>query len=186
MDLGRLLGEALAISWQGTLMAPVLLGLFAAGVWLWYQSRWETKNPNWQEAIRDWWSPRMQIERWIRFRWIHPDTLYWIAHVRFDQGPLVLEGQTTDALYWSFTYYASTEVNDSISSRNIVVEPGTDRFRIHFAQERPAEATNFVKVRPDAKKGVIYFRIYEPAHLYPSRLPRVSRGGRVLIERVDT
>ncbi len=183
-ELEQVLAETFAVAWQGGLMGLLLLGALGGLTWAWYRTRWETKDPRWQEAVRDWWHPRMQIERWIRFRWIHPDSLYWIAHVDFSKGPLVLEGPVNDALYWSFTYYTGTEVNPSVSSRTVTLPPGSDTFRITLSRQPPADG-DWIEVRPDAGKGVVYLRIYEPRHLYPSRLPRISRDGQVLVERVD-
>ena len=165
--------------WQGSLIGVVILLLAASGVWGWYTFTWE-HNQRWEEAVRHWHRPKMMIERWIRFRWIHPDALYWIVRVRFDRGPIVLEGTPTDALYWSFTHYAGTEVNASVSSESVVLEPDGS-YRIHFSKEKTGK--NWIPVKDGSKRGVIYFRIYEPAALFPSRMPRVSQNGEIVVQR---
>ncbi len=162
-------------------MGVVVLALSVGGFYASYLMTWEA-DQRWEEAIRDWYRPRMMLERWIRFRWIHPDSLYWIVHVRMDKGPIRLEGLPTDALYWSYTYYSSTEVNGSISSDNVVLEPDGS-FVIHFSED--ASNKNNVLVDPSHKRAVIYFRIYEPGALFPSKLPKVFQNGELLVERSD-
>ncbi len=173
------MGEPMALLWQSIIGAVLLIVVAGAVVWIWYILIWE-KNQKWEEARRHHWRLRMKIERWIRFRWIHYDSLYWIIHVRFDRGPIILSGFPTDAVYWSVTYYAGTEVNASISSSSVVLEDDGS-YNIEFS-ETPGTSKNHIPVRASDRRGVIYLRIYEPAALFPSQLPTVTQNGTTLTE----
>ncbi len=54
-------------------------------------------------------------------------------------------------------------------------------YRIQFSQSA-GEGNNHIPVRETDRRGVIYFRIYEPAALFPSRLPRVTQNGNILTQ----
>ena len=170
--------ELWRITWQGALLAPVVLVLALACAWVGYRAGWD-RDPQWTEAWRHAHRPHMVIERWIRFRWIHFDSQYWIVPVRFDEGPVVLRGTPPDALYWSLTFYEWTEVHDSVSSSDVVLEPD-GAYEITLSAEPGAD--NWIEVPPGTGKGVIYLRAYEPQLGWPVALPSVSQGGRVLVE----
>ncbi len=158
--------------------AAILLLLILLGLWSWYLSHWNRPG-EWQEATRHSHRLYMLIERYIRFRWIHRDCNYWIFPVRFDRGAVVVRGQPNDALYWSLTYYALTEVNTSVSSASVVC--GSDgQYEITLAHN--AQGPNTITVRQGAKRAVLYLRIYEPAALFPTHLPAVTQNGIVLTE----
>lgn len=169
--------ELWAAVWQGALLAPIVLILAGLSGWTWYRTGWDS-DPQWYEAWRHAHRPFIAVERWIRFRWIHFDCQYWIVPVRFDKGPVVLKGTPPDALYWSLTFYEWTEVHDSISSNNVVLEPdGT--YTITLSAER--EGANWIEVPPGTGAGVLYLRAYEPALGWPVLVPDVSQDGRLLV-----
>lgn len=174
----RASGSLLRACLHGVLLAPVLLLVLAGGIGAWYLLAW-THEARWLEARVDDDLLRMQIERWIRFRWIHPDCRYWILPVHADRGPIVLEGRPLDALYWSVTYYEHLEVNPLVSSESVTLGPD-GRFRITFSAAPVGE--NWVPVRADAGRAVLYLRAYVPRTAGPLRLPRVTQGGRLLAE----
>ncbi len=151
----------------GLALGPPLVLVAAAAFVAWYWLAWPRK-PRWMEALRHGHLPRIRIERWIRFRWIHPDCQYWILPVRFDRGPVTIEGVAPDAPYWSLTSYRFTEVNPSV--RHDEVERLPDgRYRARLTT-------------PATGRGVLYLRVYEPRHAAPMPLPRVEQGGRVLTD----
>jgi len=137
---------------------------------------WFIPYPRWREATLHSYLPLMALARWGRFRWKHPDCFYWVLPVRFDKGDVVVQGIPTEALYWNFTYYIWTELNSSISSENIKLDPDGG-FTVCFGKGSP-KGGNFIPVRQSARFGVLYYRLYEPAHVFPNYLPRVTVGGR--------
>ena len=162
------------------LLSLVLVPIIVAGVAAFFWFRWE-KIGRWQVAKRHEFRLRMQIARWIWFRYIHLDCQYWIAFVDFDKGPLRLVGQPPDALYWSFTYNKFTEVGPVINSNDIKLrQDGTYEILISTNEPEDAEA-NWLKLRKGVGRGVIYFRTYEPRGNFPSRLPSVFQNGKQII-----
>ena len=176
----RLLAERGAVRravWQGLLLGPVLLVVFVGSWGAWYLGTWD-RDPQWHEVWRHAHRPYVAIERWIRFRWVHFDSQYWIVPVRLDRGPVVLEGLPPDALYWSITWYAWTEVNGSVSSESVQLEPDGSYRVVLSVDEQPR---NWIAVPPEARRAVIYLRAYEPAHAWPVLLPTVTQGQRTLV-----
>jgi len=159
------------------LLIPIMIGVVVCSIWF----RWERLG-RWQEARRHEHRFRMKIARWIWFRWIHLDCQYWIAFVNFNKGPITVVGSSPDALYWSFTYNRFMEVNDVVSSRNMVVdENGCYQLVLSYDQPRDEFNKNWLEVRRSVGRGVIYFRIYEPDSSYPTQLPSVTQDGRRII-----
>lgn len=165
-----------AVIGVGIALGPVLLavGLMAAqGLYLLTWGR----NCRWMEAVRDGYRPWMWMERWVRYRFIHRDCLYWSLPVRLDQGVIEIEGKPPAGSWWSFTWYQGTEVNEAIGAHNVVLD-GDGRYRIRLGGER--SGANWIPTRPRVKRAVLSLRIYEPAGLYPSRVPAVMQAGRCL------
>jgi hypothetical protein len=136
------------------------------------------RRPRWREATLHAHVPIIALARWARFRWKHPDCLYWILPVPLDRGDLLVEGLPNECLYWNLTYYSWTEINGSVSSETVELAPdGTFTIRL---TKSPSGEANTIGLRAAARSGVLYYRIYEPRGLYPTRLPRVRCGGRIL------
>lgn len=160
----------------GVVLGPLLvvLALVGAGALYWFS--WES-NCRWMEAMRDAHRPWMWIERWVRYRFIHRDCLYWSVPVRLDRGVIEIEGLPPKGTWWSLTWYAGTEVNSAIGAHDVVLE--TDgRYRIRLGGERGVN--NWIPTRPGVRRAVLSLRIYEPEGLYPSQVPVVIQGGRRL------
>ncbi|MCB9676260.1 MAG: hypothetical protein H6737_14150 [Alphaproteobacteria bacterium] len=160
---------------EGVLLAPLFLVAASLGAWVLYRGTWEGRD--WMEAVRDQHRPWMWLERWIRFRWIHPDCQYWVLPVRLDRGPIEVEGRAPEGLWWCLTWYAHTEVNASLASHEVELD-GAGGYRIRIAAE--GDGPLWIPTRPGVKHAVLSLRIYEPAHPHPIWLPRVTQGGRVL------
>lgn len=158
------------------LLIPIIAVMVIGSILL----RWE-RIGRWQEARRHEYRFRMKIARWIWFRWIHLDCQYWIAFVNFNKGPITIIGLPPAALYWSFTYNKLMEVNDVANSNNIVVDD--ESYKVVLSASRPKDLPqrNWVKVRNNVGRGVIYFRIYEPLSGYPTELPSVFQNGRRIV-----
>jgi hypothetical protein len=166
------------VLWQGALLAPVIMVLSVAGLWLAYRRTWRGPQ-RWMEANRHRHRLALIVGRLIWFRWIHPDCQYWILHVDFSNGPLELRGHPTPSLYWSVTYTTWTEVNPVLNSRTTKLEDDGG-YRIRMSVEPPATEHNWIPVRADAGKGVIYVRIYEADAVHPVMLPQVRQNGRII------
>ena len=166
--------------WQvigvGVALGPVLLVLGVALVRGFYLWSWGS-NRRWMEAVRDGHRPWMWVERWVRYRFIHRDCLYWCLPVRLDHGVIDVEGTPPASTWWSFTWYETTEVNQAISAHNVVLERD-GHYRIRLGGER--RDGNWIPTRPGVRRAVLSFRIYEPEGLYPSRIPSVIQAGRCL------
>jgi hypothetical protein len=160
----------------GLALGPLLLifGLTLAQAL--YRLAWD-RNCRWMEAVRDAYRPWMWIERWVRYRFIHRDCLYWCLPVRLDRGIIEVEGAPPAGTWWSFTWYEGTEVNQSIGAHNVVLGPG-GRYRIQHGGERRGD--NWIPTRPSVSRAVLSLRIYEPKGLYPSPVPVVMQAGRCL------
>lgn len=162
---------------QAASMYLVLSGLLAAFL-LYYALTGLLARARWREATQHAYLPAVALARWARFRWKHPDCLYWILPVRFDRGDIVVEGFETEALYWNLTYYTWTEINGSVSSERVSRRPdGGFTIRLSKTAESGVDT---IAVERSARFGVLYLRIYEPHQLFPTRLPRVTVGGREL------
>ena len=167
------MGELLCLLIEGVALAPVVL--LAGGVALWCAYRWRWRRPRWVEAMRHQHTLWVAVERWLRFRWVHRDCLYWELPVRLDRGEIELDGLPPDCLWWCLTWYEGTEVNASVASHEVTLD-ADGRYRVRMG---PAVSGHqALRTRPGARHAVISLRIYEPAHMYPSRLPRVTQAGR--------
>jgi hypothetical protein len=171
--------ELRATLWQGTLTLLVIVVLFAGVYFAIYQGSWG-ENPHWIEAFRDRYKLANLVEN-ARWPWIHQDTQYWIVRVRFDEGPVVLEGIPPHARYWSVTYYAKQEENPSINVQNVRLEED-GAYRIVFAQERQDETDDHILVGPDVRRGVIELRITLQEVGEPVLLPSVWQNETLLVE----
>lgn len=171
--------SVLAAIWQGALMliglTTVFIGIYAAV----YSFSWG-RAPHWIEAFRDRYRLANLVEN-ARWPWIHQDTQYWIVRVRFDEGPVILEGIPPHARYWSVTYYAGQEENPSISAQNVELrEDGT--YRIVFTQDPQTGTENQIPVSPDVGRGVIELRITLQEVGKPVLLPSAWQNGTLLVE----
>ena len=155
-------------------LAGVLAISLAVASLLWITWGWW---PSWEEAGLHARRPRMWLERWVWFRWIHPDCQYWVAHVRLDKGPIVVRGEAPEALYWSLTWYQGTQTRDSIDGDRVPVD---EDGRYSIAIGAPATAQVQLGVPAGVRRAVLYLRIYQPASGSPS-LPSVTQRGRVLV-----
>lgn len=173
--------EYLQSEWRSILKqgALLLLALIVAGIGLYalvYQLSWANK-PHWIEAHRDRWEFANLPENFHWF-WIHEDSQYWIMRLRFDRGPVVLEGLPPKARYWSVTYYAGNEENESINMQTVALnEDGT--YQIIFTQN-PDGSANQIPVDPEVTKGIIELRITLQAQGEPVLLPDVSQNDTLL------
>lgn len=172
--------EALAALWQGLLLllgVLVLLGgIYFAVYWFSWGSR-----PYWLEGFRDRFKLRGLLDN--RFwPWIHQDTQYWIVRLRFDRGPVVVEGRSPAARYWSLTYYPAQENNLSISNQNVQLDD-RGRYRITIGREMENSVPEqTIRVDPGVKRGIIELRITLPDVGVPTPLPRVSQNDTLLVE----
>jgi len=169
----------LAPLWQGALLLVGLVILFAVSYVAVYLLSWGYA-PHWMEAFRD----RYKLENLAENRhwfWIHQDTQYWIVRVRFDRGPVILEGMPPRARYWSVTYYEAEEANESINNLSVVLD-GTGKYQIIFTQDPQPDTPNQVAVRPGVKRAVIEMRITLPESDKPVLLPSVKQNGTLLVE----
>lgn len=164
---------------QGALLLLGILIVFIGGYALIYQLSWAS-SPHWIEAHRD----RRKIQNLpenFHWFWIHEDSQYWILRLRFDRGPVTLEGLPPDARYWSVTYYVGNEENPSLNMQTVSLnEDGT--YTIEFSQDANTAAPNHILVSPDAKRGIIEFRITLQEVGEPALLPTVSQNGVVLVQ----
>jgi hypothetical protein len=160
----------------GIALGPLLLILGLVAAQALYRLTWD-RNCRWMEAMRDAHRPWMWLERWVRYRFIHRDCLYWCLPVRLDRGAIEVEGTPPTGTWWSFTWYEGTEVNAAVASHNVVLDPD-GRYRIQLGGER--RGSNWLPTRPNVKKAVLSLRIYEPQGLYPSQVPVVTQAGRCL------
>lgn len=160
----------------------MLIGLLIAFVGIYaavYSFSWGSA-PHWIEAFQDRYKLTNLAEN-ARWPWIHQDSQYWVVRVRFDDGPIILEGLPPHARYWSVTYYAIQEENPSINVDNVQLEEdGT--YRIVFAQDSQGEADNWIPVQPDVRRGVIELRITLQEVDEPVLLPSVWQNGTLLVE----
>lgn len=174
--------SVLAALWQGALMliglTAVFIGIYAAV----YSFSWG-HAPHWIEAFHDRYRLANLAEN-MRWPWIHQDTQYWIVRVRFDEGPIILEGLPPHARYWNVTYYARQEENPSINAQDVQLgEDGT--YHIVLTQEPQDGAENQIPVRPDVRRGVIELRITLQEIGEPVLLPSVWQNGTLLVEGTE-
>jgi hypothetical protein len=176
----KLLSETLAALWQGLAILLILSVLFCVVYAAIYWFSWGS-NPHWLDAFRD------RFKLWNlpdnRFwSWIHQDTQYWVVRVRFDKGPIVIEGPVPDARYWSIAYYPARENTFSIDTQSVVLD---DRGRYRIIIGRDVENSlqqQAIKVDPDVTRGIVELRVTLPDVREPLTLPSITQDGRPLIE----
>lgn len=167
------------VLWQGALLLLGLLIVFTAIYALVYQVSWG-RSPHWIEAFQD----RGKLPNWAenrRWLWIHQDTQYWIVRVRFDDGPVTLEGAAPHARYWSVTYYDTSEENESINLQDVQFDEN-GQYQITFTKDPQSSADNQIQVRPEVKRGVIEYRLTIQEFDKPVVLPTIRQNGEVLVE----
>ena len=164
---------------QGALLLLFLLIMFISSYYLIYQISWGS-SPHWIEGHRDRYRITNLLEN-IRWFWIHEDTQYWIVRLRFDQGPVTLDGFPPNARYWSVTYYAGNEENPSVNMQDIKLnDDGT--YQITFTQNPDDGTANHILVRQGVKRGIIELRITLQDISQPVILPSVSQNDVVIIK----
>jgi hypothetical protein len=178
-----MLTEVGAALWQGALLLLALLVIFAGVYLAVYFASWGSR-PHWFEAFRDRFKLRYLLDN--RFwPWIHQDTKYWVARLRFDRGPVVVAGRPSACRYWSLSYYPAEEFNTSIDTQSVRLD-GEGRFRITLGQgiEDSEEAQN-IRVDDGVTRGVIELRITLPDVDEPIRLPDVYQNDTLLVEEAE-
>jgi hypothetical protein len=176
----KLLSETLAALWQGLAILLVFSVLFCSVYAAIYWSSWGS-NPHWLEAFRD------RFKLWNvpdnRFwSWIHQDTQYWTVRVRFDRGPLVIEGPAPNARYWSVTYYPAKENTLSINTQSVVLDD-RGKYRITIGKEvENSVHQQTIKVDPGVKRCIVELRVTLPDVREPLTLPSITQNGRPLVE----
>lgn len=156
-----------------------LVGLSITAIWLAYRLTWRGQQ-RWMEMTRHQNRLALIVGRWIWFKWAHIDCQYWILHLDFSAGPIELRGSPPTASYWSFTYNTWSEVNPSINSETVQLD-ADGSYRIVYSREQ--REGNWIQVRPHAKLGVVYFRIYESPADLPSDLPEVWQNDQPILRR---
>ena len=174
-----MMGELLAALWQGGLIFVGFLVLFAGIYGLVYWSSW-AGAPHWFEGFRDRFKLRYLLDN--RFwPWIHQDTQYWVVRLRFDRGPVVIEGKPTACRYWSISYYPAKEHNFSIDTKSVKLD-AKGEYRITLSKDlEDSETGQSIQVDRDAKRGVIELRITLPHVGKPVVLPGVYQNGVLLV-----
>lgn len=163
-----------------TLLFTLLLVGFALGLtWIAYRRTWSGPQ-KWLEATRHQHRLALLVGRWIWFKWIHLDCQYWILHLDFSAGPIELRGKPPAGSYWSFTYNTWTETNPAINSNSVILDDD-GRYRILYSHHE--QLGNWIRVNASARKGVIYFRIYEARGNFPSELPEVWQNGKLIARK---
>ena len=164
---------------QGALLLLGILIMLIGGYYAIYQLSWGSA-PHWIEGHRDRYRVANLAEN-IHWFWIHQDTQYWIIRVRFDQGPVMLEGLPPRARYWSVTYYTGNEENPSVNMESAQLnDDGT--YQITFTQAPSAGAVNQIPVTRNVKRGIIELRITLQEVSQPITLPSVLQNGDTIAE----
>jgi len=175
-----MIGTLLAALWQGSLLLLGLIILFAGGYIIIYLSTWGTA-PHWFEGFRDRFKLRYLLDN--RFwPWIHQDTQYWVVRLRFDRGPVVVEGKPSRCRYWSIGYYPAREHNFSIDTQSAQLD-GEGKYRIILSQDvEDSQEEQSIRVDRDVKRGIIELRITLPDFEAPVALPSVYQNDELLVE----
>jgi hypothetical protein len=175
-----MIGELLAALWQGGLIFFGLLILLAGGYLLVYWSSWGSA-PHWFEGFRDRFKLRYLLDN--RFwPWIHQDTQYWVVRLRFDRGPVIVEGRPTDCRYWSISYYPAKEHNFSIDTKSVRLD-AEGKYRITLGKDvEDSEPNQTIQIDSDVKRGIIELRITLPHVEKPVVLPSVYQNEVRLVE----
>lgn len=161
------------------LFGLLLVGITLSVIWMMYRRTWSGPQ-RWMEATRHQYRLALIVGRWIWFKWIHLDCQYWILHLDFNAGVIELRGTPPECTYWSITYNTWSEVNPSINSDSIELE-SDGSYRIKMAEVR--QPGNWIPIRPNARLGVIYYRIYESQTNFPSQLPGVWQNEKLITDR---
>jgi hypothetical protein len=177
------MSELLAVLWQGGLIFIGLLILLSSSYLLVYLRTWG-RAPHWFEAFRDRFKLRYLLDN--RFwPWIHQDTQYWVVRLRFEKGPVVVEGKPTACRYWSINYYPAKEHSFSINIRNVKLDD-QGKYRITLSKDvEDSEEEQSIRVEKNLKRGIIELRttlqdIDQPVLLpsvYQTDVPLVEGGG---------
>lgn len=175
--------EVGAALWQGALLLLVLLAVFVGIYLAVYFTSWGSR-PHWFEAFRDRFKLRYLLDN--RFwPWIHQDTKYWVARLRFDRGPVVVAGRPANCRYWSLSYYPAEEHNTSIDTKSVRLD-GEGRFHITLAQGiEDSEAAQNIRVDDGVTRGVIELRITLADVDAPVPLPGIYQNDALLVEEVE-
>ena len=175
-----MIGEVLAAVWQGGLILLGLGLLFAAGYGLVYLLSWG-RSPHWFEGFRDRFKFRYLLDN--RFwPWIHQDTQYWVVRLRFDNGPVVVEGKPSPCRYWSVSYYPAHEHNASINSKSARLDD-EGNYRITLSKDlEDSQERQSIQVDEDVKRGIIELRITLPDVENAVVLPSVYQNDVLLVE----
>ncbi len=179
-----MIGELLTALWQGGLLFVGLSFLFAVGYGIVYFSSWGSA-PHWFEGFRDRFKLRYLLDN--RFwPWIHQDTQYWVVRLRFDKGPVVVEGKPSLCRYWSLSYYPAREHNFSIDTKSVRLD-AEGKYRITLSKDLPdSEERQSIQVDGDVKRGVVELRITLPSHEEPVVLPSVYQNDVLLVGGKET
>ena len=178
-----LLSETLVVLRQGLVLlsglVALLCGVYAAIYWFGWGS-----NPRWLEAFRDrfklWNLPDNRF--WF---WIHQDTQYWVIRVRFDRGPVVMEGPAPKARYWSVACYPCQENLFSIHTQSAALDD-RGRYRIAIGWElEDSVPRQSIHVDPGVRRGIVELRITLPDVREPLALPSVTQNNGLLIEETQ-
>lgn len=164
---------------QGALLLLSILIIVIGGYYAIHELTWGS-SPHWIEAHRDRFRIANLAEN-LHWFWIHQDTQYWVVRVRFDRGPISLQGLPPHARYWSVTYYAGNEENPSINMQSVhLSDNGT--YRIVFTQAPDTAAQDQIEISSEVKRGIIELRITLQEISQPVLLPDVLQGGMVIVE----
>jgi hypothetical protein len=174
------MSELWAAVWQGGIIFIALSILFAGSYFLIYWWSW-ARTPHWFEAFRDRFKLRYLAEN--RFwPWIHQDSQYWVVRLRFDRGPVVVEGEPPACRYWSINYYPAQEHSFSINISNVRLDDeGT--YRVTLGQDvEDSEEEQSIRVEKDLKRGIVELRITLPDIDQPIVLPSVYQNDVPLVQ----
>jgi hypothetical protein len=174
------MGELLAALWQGGLILTGLFVMLAGAYVIIYVLSWGGA-PHWFEGFRDRFKLRYLVDN--RFwPWIHQDTQYWVVRLRFDKGPVVIEGRPSVCRYWSISYYPAEEHNFSIDSKSVTLND-EGRFRITLSRDvEDSEEGQSIRVDDQLKRGIVELRITLLDVDRPVILPGVYQNGVRLVE----
>lgn len=174
------MGDLLAALWQGGLIFIGFFIIVASIYVIVYTLSWGSA-PHWFEGFRDRFKLRYLVDN--RFwPWIHQDTQYWVVRLRFDKGPVVLEGRPSVCRYWSISYYPAEEHNFSIDTKSVTLNDG-GKFRITLSKDvEDSEEGQSIQVDDQVKRGIVELRITLPDVDQPVILPSVFQNGVRLVE----
>jgi hypothetical protein len=174
------MSELLTALWQGGLIFFFLFLLFATGYVLVYLQSWGNA-PHWFEAFHDRFKLRYLLDN--RFwPWIHQDSQYWVVRLRFDQGPVVVEGKPPVCRYWSISYYPAQEHTFSIDTKSVKLDD-EGKYRITLSKDvQDSEEHQSIQVDDNVKRGIVELRITLQDIDQPVVLPSVYQNDKLLVE----